>query len=360
MSNWTLLSAAAAAAATAAASLNPSWIGVGFGTAALGSDSEEIVTMALEEGFRRFDTAEAEYWYDQASVGRALQNYFACGRQQEEEEFSTCGNVCHAQDLRISTKIPPWSLTSHEDIRNHAAKSREELLGFCELDSSISPEGEQIIHPFPLDVYYIHAPQCWEGWHEQCDNPNRPETMDLHSAWLAMEAIVGQDRTARRIGISNVSPSELQDLIDWIQERREQYNSHDPTKQDLFLAPPRLPDVLQAYADPIYPAKELRIICQQYNIEFVSYSTLGTQHNWKNGRRNPVLHSPIIQELAQKYQRSTAEIVLQWAIQHGMSVIPRSSQRKHISQLARLLHPNTSFQLLPRDLEKIDAMENSI
>lgn len=37
-------------------------IGVGFGTAALGSQGYEVVTMALEAGFRKFDTAEAD-WY---------------------------------------------------------------------------------------------------------------------------------------------------------------------------------------------------------------------------------------------------------------------------------------------------------
>jgi diketogulonate reductase-like aldo/keto reductase len=36
-------------------------IGVGFGTAALGSQNYEVTTMALEEGFRKFDTAEADW-----------------------------------------------------------------------------------------------------------------------------------------------------------------------------------------------------------------------------------------------------------------------------------------------------------
>jgi hypothetical protein len=42
---------------------------VGFGTAALGPAGYDVVTMALEEGLRSFDTAEAEWWYDQKQVG---------------------------------------------------------------------------------------------------------------------------------------------------------------------------------------------------------------------------------------------------------------------------------------------------
>lgn len=36
-------------------------IGVGFGTAGLGDQGYEVVTMALEAGFRKFDTAEADW-----------------------------------------------------------------------------------------------------------------------------------------------------------------------------------------------------------------------------------------------------------------------------------------------------------
>jgi diketogulonate reductase-like aldo/keto reductase len=37
-------------------------IGVGFGTAGLGNQCYDVVMMALEMGFRKFDTAEADYW----------------------------------------------------------------------------------------------------------------------------------------------------------------------------------------------------------------------------------------------------------------------------------------------------------
>ena len=276
--------------------------------------------MALEAGFRKFDTAEADWWYDQAEVGRSL------------KDFYTKKNLHHScSDLEISTKIPPWSLTSVADIRTHASNSRQQLVGFCQ-------DGDT-----PLDVYYIHAPRCWAGWHNRCNDP--PSTLELRDSWMAMEAVAGIDHTAKRIGLSNVHPNELLDIIQFVQERIQRGETNPP---------PRIPDVLQAYADPINTASELRQICQHHDIEFVSYSTLGTQH--RNVQENPVLTSMVVQRLAEKHQRSVAEVVLSWALQNDMSVIPRSTKKHHIEELARLLTDPTFLD--PSDLEAMDTLSS--
>jgi diketogulonate reductase-like aldo/keto reductase len=322
-------------------SANSTVIGVGFGTAALGGNTYGVVTMALEAGFRKFDTAEADWWYDQPTVGRALHDFFL----DDNTESNTV--PCVGLNMAISTKIPPWSLTSASDIRVHAANSRAELVGFCE-DTTIiygSPESdmETLLVPFPLDVYYIHAPKCWKGWHARCDNA--PPTLDLRNAWMAMEAVAGIDHAAQRIGLSNVHPQDLLDIIHFVQQRSETGETNPP---------PRKPDVVQAFADPLQPALELREICEQHGIEFVSYSTLGTQHVMRNGNKNPVLTHPIVQELAAKHNRSVAEVVLSWARQNNMSVIPRSSKKIHIEELARMLTDPMFLSSL--DLDKMNSI----
>jgi diketogulonate reductase-like aldo/keto reductase len=151
----------------------------------------------------------------------------------------------------------------------------------------------------------LAAPTCWDGWHPRCEN--HPALVDLPTAWLAMEAAVGLDHSAQRIGLSNVRTKELMDIIKFVKSRQE-------AKE--FNPPPRMPDVIQAFADPIRPSDDLRRICREHGIEFVSYSTLGTQHRQVNG--NPVLGSSVVQRIADIYQRSTAEVVLSWARQRGM------------------------------------------
>jgi len=143
-----------------------------------------------------------------------------------------------------------------------------------------------------------------------------------------MEA-VAYDGTANRIGLSNVWPSQLLDIINFVRERQKVDHGEE-------IPPPRMPDVVQAYADPFQPATELRQICKDHGIEFVSYSTLGTQHQMRDGR-NPVLNDVEIKNIAEKHNRSPAEVVLSWALQNEMSVIPRSRQHRHISELSNLL-----------------------
>jgi diketogulonate reductase-like aldo/keto reductase len=332
---------------------------VGFGTAGLGPACFQVVQTALEAGFRVLDTAEADYWYDQAAVGRGLEEYWrkdlvsevdSCVDSQIDECVSDGAGLlllCAPEGLRVSTKIPPWSLTSVQDIRNHAAASRRELVGFCQDSVVVEWNGHEEVleNHFPLDVYFIHAPACWDGWHPRCDNP--PDNLlDLRSAWMALEAVVGLDYSARRIGLSNVSPAELLDIIHFVRERQESGSTTMP--------PPRMPDAVQAFADPIYPSPDLRRICQQHGIEFVSYSTLGTQH--RATPNNPVLTHTIVRDLSDKYQRSTAEVVLSWALQNSMSIIPRSSREPHIVELATLINEPHGF-LSQQDLLKMDSIQ---
>ena len=292
---------------------------LGFGTAGLGDIGFQCVTNALHAGFRSFDTAEeADYWYDQKQVGDALESFFTestnlVGGEGKEEKSclraggggtgmttSTSsqdhtGSICEEENLKISTKIPPWELTSLENIRQRASASRDTLVGFCDQPG----QSEK----FPLDVYYIHAPECWKGWHTRCDEATN--LLPLRDAWRAMEAVAGIDFNAKRIGLSNVYPEQLLDIINFVKEREEVGNGYPP---------PRLPDVLQSYADPLRPALELREICEEHGIEFVSFSTLGTQ--WRQ-KTNPVLGNDDINDIANKVGRSPAEVVLSWALQRG-------------------------------------------
>lgn len=330
-------------------------IGIGFGTAGLGGAEGvfNAVTLALEAGFRKFDTAEEhDYWYDQAALGKALSHFFLPELTQEcivDRENVTCQSFCDRKGLQISTKIPPWELTSRDNIRKQAAHSREIILGFCD-DYEIQNINVEEDARYPLDVYYIHAPRCWDGWHTRCQGVT--DTLALRDAWLGMEAVVFE-KNAKRIGLSNIWPDDLKDIISFVQERQEniKFNGED---YDVNVPPPRLPDAIQIYSDPLHPADELRKICEDHGIEFVSYSTLGTQHRMR-GNGNPVLDNEHIRELAEKYERSTAEIVLSWAMHHkNMSVIPRSSKEKHIKELAKLLD-HEPF-LCEDDLKVIDSL----
>ena len=53
-------------------------IGIGFGTAGIRGHTTTVIEMAIENGFRKFDTAEENmHWYDQSAVGMTLELMFA-------------------------------------------------------------------------------------------------------------------------------------------------------------------------------------------------------------------------------------------------------------------------------------------
>ena len=73
---------------------------VGFRTAGLGGPATlTSVASALHAGFRKFDTAEADYWYYQTEVGTALESFFV------SDEKDICRS-CEKENLEVSTKIP--------------------------------------------------------------------------------------------------------------------------------------------------------------------------------------------------------------------------------------------------------------
>jgi diketogulonate reductase-like aldo/keto reductase len=307
---------------------------VGFGTGGLvGPVCYDSVTAALKAGFRRFDTAETELWYDQKAVAAALETFFVTENIRGHDTAISKW----PPDIHVSTKIPPWELTSSSNIRRCASQSRTLLLGFCD-------EPDQ--SPSPLDTYYIHAPNCklWEGWHPRCTDP--PPILSLREAWLAMEAVVGLDKTARRIGLSNITPDQLNDIIQFVLERKSGGTAD---------ASPRLPDVIQSYADPLHPSLELRTICRHHGIEFVSHSTLGFRHILKQkSTDNPVLNHRVVRDISRKYGKSEILIVLTWALQCGMGVIPRSSNVSHINELSLLL--SESFLLSDEEVQLISSI----
>ncbi|WP_151707096.1 2,5-didehydrogluconate reductase DkgB [Acinetobacter sp. TUM15064] len=60
---------------------------------------------------------------------------------------------------------------------------------------------------------------------------------------------------------------------------------------------------------------------QAQNIDVTSYMTLAY---------GKVLHDPILMQIAQQHQVSTAQISLAWALQRGFAVIPSSTKREHL------------------------------
>ena len=83
------------------------------------------------------------------------------------------------------------------------------------------------------------------------------------------------------------------------------------------------PQVVQVEAHPYYPQTELKKILAETDMGLMAWYPLG--HGDKS-----LINEPVFTELAAKYKKTNAQIILRWHIQSGNVVIPGSKNPDHI------------------------------
>lgn len=83
------------------------------------------------------------------------------------------------------------------------------------------------------------------------------------------------------------------------------------------------PSVLQTEVHPYYQEKELKKFLSHEDIKIQAWYPLGHGDN-------ALLNEPLFKSLAEKYGKSTAQIILRWHIQEGNIIIPGSKNSDHI------------------------------
>ena len=310
---------------------------VHFGTAGLGAPTqvEAAVRSAFRFGFTAVDTAQAIEWYDEEAVARVVREVEQ--RDEDAEEIvSTMGAQPPPPHVFVTTKLHP---------RDHGYESCARRV-----TESFGLFGR------PIDLFLLHYPACYPGLCEQ--------TGTWRESWRALEEAY-HSGTVRAIGVSNFALSELEELLRMTSNSTlADINTDTSTETDQGadtargggeggggsgIAPSRVaPHVVQNYMDPFAQARPVRSFCKRHGIHFTSYSTLGGQWNARGGGaatddqtggRNIVLTSPVIASVATRSGMSPSLVVWTWALQRGVSVLPRSANDTHIGENARLLPP---------------------
>ena len=86
-----------------------------------------------------------------------------------------------------------------------------------------------------------------------------------------------------------------------------------------------LPQVIQVECHPFFPQVDLRKVVDPLNIKIMSWYPLGGK-----GMTADLLNNPIVTDIARKYHKSTAQVILRWHVQMGFIVIPGSKNVDHI------------------------------
>jgi diketogulonate reductase-like aldo/keto reductase len=155
-----------------------------------------------------------------------------------------------------------------------------------------------------IDLYLIH----WPGKDKYKDT------------WKAFEKL-HQDGYIRAIGVSNFQIHHLESLIQ---------------------GSGTIPAVNQVEFHPLLIQQELRDYCKGKGIQLEAWSPL-MQGN---------LDQPLIGELAGKYGKTPAQIVLRWDLQHGVVTIPKSVHDNRIRENMDIF----DFELSHEDMNKLDGL----
>jgi diketogulonate reductase-like aldo/keto reductase len=157
-----------------------------------------------------------------------------------------------------------------------------------------------------VDLYLVHWPVA--GYYKE--------------TWKAMEEIYASGR-AKAIGVSNFTIQHL---------------------EDLFFDSEVVPAVNQIEFHPFLLQAELLAFCQSQAIQIEAWSPL---------MRGGIIQNEIVQEIANKHRKTTAQIVLRWDLQHGVVTIPKSIHANRIEENADIF----DFTLSEADMKALDALD---
>ncbi|GIQ68851.1 glyoxal reductase [Xylanibacillus composti] len=155
-----------------------------------------------------------------------------------------------------------------------------------------------------IDLYLIH----WPGKDKYKDT------------WRAFEKLY-KEGYIRAIGVSNFKEHHLESL-----------------KQDSDI----IPAVNQVEFHPLLNQQKLLQYCKNEGIQLEAWTPI------MKGK----LDLPVLTELAAKYNKTPAQIVLRWDLQHGIVTIPKSVRQARIQENADIF----DFTLSEDDMSKIDQL----
>jgi len=247
---------------------------LGFGTLIPdAAETRNATRTALETGFRHLDCSER--YRNEEQVGQAIREAVDAGRLNRNELF-------------LTTKL--WNNNHRPERVQPAIESSRKRL---QLDY--------------IDLYLMHTPYAFQPGddqdpRDQNGNVIYDEGITLMDTWRAMENLVDRGE-CKTIGLSDVSLEQVREVFEQARIK---------------------PAVVQIESHPYLPENEILEFCNSNGLVLLAFAPLG--HGIKPG----VMEDPVIVAIAQRLNKTPAQILLAWAIQRGTAVLttPKTPARQ--------------------------------
>jgi diketogulonate reductase-like aldo/keto reductase len=174
-----------------------------------------------------------------------------------------------------------------------------------------------------VDLFLIH----WPGTQKLALDDPEHEANRL-GTWRALEEGVDAGKI-KSIGVSNYQVIHLESLL---REARI------------------VPAVHQFECHPLYHPMDIIEYCEKRKIIIQAYSSLG-EGKLVDGS----ISLPILEEISTRLHASPAQVLLQWGIHHGYSVLPKASSKERLAENLQ----STKLVLCQNDVAALDHLTKS-
>lgn len=147
---------------------------------------------------------------------------------------------------------------------------------------------------------------------------------DYYGAYRALEDLYNAGKL-RAIGVSNFYPDRLVDIASFSRVK---------------------PMVNQVETHPFNQQVDAKRWADKYGIQLEAWAPFGEG-------RGGLFENPVLVQIAEKYNKTTAQIILRWHIQRGVVVIPKSTHKARMEENLQVF----DFVLEPEDINRISALD---
>ena len=266
----------------------------------------EDVTRAVEDaidiGYRHIDCAFV--YQNEKEVGLGIKNKINSG-------------VVKREDLWVTSKL--WNTFHLPHLVEPALKQSLQKLG---LDY--------------LDLYLIHWPQAYREGDDlfPVDDTGKTAYSDAHfkTTWKVMEDCVEKGLT-KSIGLSNFNSKQLSEVL-----------------SDCKIKPV----VNQVECHPYLNQTKLSDFCKERDVVITAYSPLGSPDRpWAKPGDAQLFEDLKLKQIADKYKKTVAQVLLRYQVDRGHAVIPKSVTKSRIEENFKIF----DFSLTADDISVINSLD---